>query len=61
MKRTIIILTISATLLLAGILYGGHTHKDYVRTLNVEEAYTAYFPKTMPDLIMEPMVGIPLY
>lgn len=62
MKRTIVIIIItSATLLLAGILYGGHTNRDFAKTLALEDAYTAQFPAQLPDVVIEPINSFPIY
>ena len=60
MKRTIVILTISVALLAAGLLYGGYGHTDYVKTLTLDEAYTAQFPEQIPNVVVDPMVGFPV-
>ena len=60
MKRTIITITISVTLLVAGILYGGHEQTDYGKTLTLDEAYTAQFPEQLPNVVVDPMVGFPV-
>lgn len=62
MKRTIVIIFItSVTLLIAGILYGGHANRDYVKTLILDEAYTAQFPEQLPDVVIDPMHTFPAY
>jgi len=61
MKRTIIILSTVLTLSVAGVLYGNHSQSDNDGTVSLEEAYTAQFPEHMPDLILHPMVGFPVY
>ena len=61
MKRTIIILSIVFSLSVAGVLYGNHNKADERETVLLEEAYTAQFPDQMPEVIMDPMVGFPLY
>jgi len=61
MKRTIVILITVLTLSVAGVLYGHHGQTANQGTVSLEEAYTAQFPETMPDVIMDPMVGFPVY
>jgi hypothetical protein len=61
MKKILIILTISLILILVGILYGNGNQPVQEEMVTVEEAYTAYFPEQMPDLILDPMVGFPVY
>ena len=61
MKKTIIILSILCTLILAGVLYGTQDRSDEREAVLVEEAYTAQFPAQMPDVVIDPMVSFPLY
>ena len=61
MKRTIIILSTVLTLSVAGVLYGHHGQADHEGTISWEEAYTAHFPETMPNLVLDPMVIYPVY
>jgi hypothetical protein len=61
MKRTIIILSTVLTLSVAGVLYGNHNQSDNEGTVSLEEAYTAQFPETIPDVVMNPMVGFPVF
>ena len=61
MKRTIIIVITVLTLCVAGVLYASHSLSDAKRTLSLVEVYTAQFPETMPDIILDPMVGFPVY
>jgi len=61
MKKTIIILIIVLTLSVAGVLYGYHLQTDVLQMLSLEEAYTTQFPGQMPDVVLDPMVGFPVY
>ena len=61
MKRTIIILITVVTLSVAGVLYGNHGQSDNGGTISLEEAYAAQFPETMPDVVLDPMNGFPIY
>ena len=61
MKRTIVILITVLTLSVAGVLYGNHGQSDNEGTVSLEEAYTAQFSETIPDVVMDPMVGFPVY
>ena len=61
MKTIIILLAISLILILVGILYGDNERPVQRERVALEEAYTAYVPEQMPDVIMEPMVGFPVY
>jgi hypothetical protein len=35
--------------------------KSLKEGVSVEEAYTVQFPETMPDVVMNPMVGFLIY
>jgi len=61
MKRTLIILITVLALSVAGVLYGHHNKNDNEVAVSLEEAYTAQFPETMPDVVVNPMVGFPVY
>ena len=61
MKKIIIMLIISLTLIMVGVLYASHSLSDAKRTLSLVEAYMAQFPETMPDAILDPMVGYPVF
>lgn len=52
MKKIIVILSISVTLILAGVLYGTNQQTDEVETVTAEQVY---------DFIPDPMNGYPLY
>jgi len=61
MKKIIVILSIVLTLFLAGILYGTHretAEREPLRTASVEKDY---LPEAMPEVIIDPMVSVPLY
>ena len=57
MKKTIVTITISVTLLAAGLLYGGYGHIDTPKTITLTEVYNAGFPAQLPDVVMQPMNG----
>ena len=61
MKRLIVFAIVVATLAMAGILYGNHVQTDRENTVTLEELYGAQFPAHMPDVILEPMAGFPVY
>jgi len=61
MKKLIIILSVLFTLMIAGVLYGKNKQPDWVGTMTAEELYMHQFPDSMPDVILDPMVGFPLY
>ena len=61
MKKIIIILSVLFTLVLSGVLYGKNKQSDWVKTMTVEEVYMHQFPDSMPDVILDPIAGFPLY
>ncbi len=61
MKKVIIVIMVLFTLCLAGGLYNTLAQLD-----NVEPGTTAHtsatpFPHEMPAIIVDPMIGVPLY
>ena len=61
MKKILIILSVLVALSLAGVLYATQDRSDVREAVFAEETYTAQFPDQMPDVIMDPMVGFPVY
>jgi len=61
MKKKIIILSVLFTLILAGVLYGAHLQLSKVETVTAEQVYMGQYPNPMPDVILVPMTGYPLY
>ena len=61
MKKIIIILCVLVALSIAGILYGTPEKPDEEGMVTIEEMYMSEFPDQMPDVIVDPMVGFPLY
>ena len=61
MKKIIIALSFFVALSLAGILYGTQGQHDEGETVSVEETHSVQFPNQMPDVVMDPMVGFPVY
>ena len=56
MKKLMVILIMLSTLIIAGALYG--THSPNVGedvALSLEEAFMAQYPKTMPEVMFDPM------
>ena len=60
MKKTIIILGVLFTLSLAGVLYGKLVQPDEEKAVTAEQVYMNQFP-AMPEFIIEPMAGFPMY
>ena len=61
MKKLIIILSVLFTLMIAGVLYGKNKQPDWVKIVTVEQVYMHQFPDSMSNVIIDPMVGFPLY
>ena len=61
MKKIIIILSVLAAFSLAGGLYATQEQFDVREAVSEEETYTAQFPAQISDVIMDPMVGFPVY
>jgi hypothetical protein len=61
MKTIIIILSVLLILILSGVLYGRNKQPDWVETMTAEEVYTHQFQDSMPEVILDPMAGFPLY
>jgi len=52
MKKTIIILSISFTLILAGILYGKSKQPNEVETVMEDQLYMNQYPDPIPDPVL---------
>ena len=61
MKKLIIILSVLLILMIAGVLYGRNKQPDWVETMTAEEVYMTQFPDSMSNVVIDPMVGFPLY
>jgi hypothetical protein len=61
MKKIIIILSVSLTLILVGILYGNNSKPVQDEMMILEEAYASQCPEQIPDVILDPMVGYPVF
>jgi len=61
MKKIIVILILLLALSLAGILYGTPDQPNDEGMVTIEEMYMSELPDQMPDVIVDPMVGFPLY
>ena len=56
MKKMMVILVIISTLIIAGVLYGtSNLNVGEDEVLSLEQAYMAQYPKTIPDMMFEPM------
>jgi len=61
MKKLIVILILLLAISIAGILYGTSDQPDEEGMVTIEEMYMSDLPDQMPDVIVDPMVGFPLY
>jgi len=61
MKKIIITLSVLLALSLAGILYATPDQPDKEGMVTIEEMYMSDLPDQMPNVIVDPMVGFPLY
>jgi len=61
MKKIIIILSVLIALSLVGVLYGNHVKSNEKEMVSLEEAYTAQFPEQVSGIVVDPMVGFPVY
>ena len=61
MKKIIITLSVLLALSLAGILYATSDQPDKEGMVTIEEMYMSDLPDQMPNVIVDPMVGFPLY
>ena len=61
MKKILLIFTLLLMLLLAVNLYNTLALLDTIETVMMEEIHTAQFPDPVPDVVMNPVVGFPLY
>ena len=56
MKKIMVILAIISTLIIVGVLYGtSNLNVSEDELLPLEQAYMAQYPKTIPDMMFEPM------
>ena len=56
MKKIMVLLIMLSTLLIVGILYGTSIPNiGEEATVSLEQSYMAQYPKTIPDLMFEPI------
>lgn len=60
MKKIIIVIGVLFILMIAGAIYGKNKQTDWVN-VTAEDVYIQQFSNTMPDVILDPMVGFSLY
>ena len=61
MKKAIIIISAFLPLLITGTLHGINQKSEEVETVTAEHVFTNQFTDQMPNVILEPMVGFPIY
>lgn len=61
MKKLVLILTLLITLVLAGFLYATHTKPDEPETARVSYMHMDCIPDPMPNIVIDPMVGMPMF
>ncbi len=61
MRKFIIILSLVFTFSIVGGLYNTLAQLKKLETVSAEESYGYQLPDQMPDVIVDPMVGFPLY
>jgi hypothetical protein len=56
MKKILFMLTVLVTFIIASVLYGAHSLIiEEKKAITLEEAYTAQYSKTMPDIMFDPI------
>ena len=55
MKKTIIVIAVSLTLFISGVLYGMYDNSNETQNVTIEQAYKSHYPVAMPDVGMQPM------
>jgi len=62
MKKLALILVMLFTIMLTGILYGkNHQMIQEEYFVSSVQTYMAHYPETMPDVIFDPVVQVPVY
>jgi hypothetical protein len=60
MKKILFMLTVLVTLIIAGVLYGAHSLViEEKKAITLEQAYTAQYAQTMPDIMFEIPTNLP--
>ena len=60
MKKAIIILSTLLIMAVAGALYGTYTEHDNPDYTTEEQVLMNHFPHPMPDIVVDPMVWMPV-
>ena len=59
--KKIIIFSILFTFILVGLLYATYEQPDEVKTVTAKQVYMGQVSYEMPEVVLDPMVGFPLY
>jgi len=58
MKKIMVLLIILSTLIIVSVLYGTNSlNVGEEAALSLEQSYMAQYPKTIPDIMFEPMAA----
>ena len=58
MKKIMVVLVLLSTLIIVGVLYGtSNLNVDEEEVLSLEQAYMTQYPKTLPNIMFEPMAA----
>ena len=60
MKKAILILSTLLIMALAGALYGTHTEHHNQECTAAEQVLMNHFPHPMPEMVVDPIVGMPV-
>ena len=61
MKKLIIIFVLLFALSIVGVLNGTQDQSEKERMVTIEEMYMAHPHNQMPNVVVDPMVGYPVY
>ena len=61
MKKSIIIVSAFLSLLITGAFHGINQKNEKIETITAEQTSMNQFPDPMPNVILNPMVGVPIY
>ncbi len=61
MKKAIIIVSAFLPLLITGAFHGINQKSEKIETITAEQTSMNQFPDPMPNVILNPMVGFPIY
>ena len=60
MKKILFMLIVVVTLIMASVLYGTHSlFIEEIEAITLKQAYIAYYPATLPDMMIDQMAITP--